>query len=204
MPVIAEMLNLTTELLNKTVKLNDSDVESAFHRGQKLYMLGVNYRHSPVVVDEFSEPGPMQAYGSLEPGVLIAGDRAPDASKLVKANTNGEETRFFDIFCPAYHTVLVFGSDEGYISSVLSALHPYDKTVVHSVVVNPASGTVPPTSGADQVVMDQEGHAHAVFHVSAGESRVVVVRPDGVVGAIVRGVEGVQKYFGKVFVPASA
>ncbi|KIJ15757.1 hypothetical protein PAXINDRAFT_48641, partial [Paxillus involutus ATCC 200175] len=50
--VIAEMLNLMTEPLNKTVEITSSTVDTAFTRGQNLYMLGVNYRYSSITVDQ--------------------------------------------------------------------------------------------------------------------------------------------------------
>ncbi|KAH7883312.1 FAD binding domain-containing protein [Phlebopus sp. FC_14] len=203
-PVIAEMLNLTTELLNKGLGTDGASVEDAFTRGRKLYMLGVNYRYSPVVVDEFSQTGPVNAYGMLQSGVLVAGDRAPDAPNLIKVKAEGEETRLFDIFRPAYHTVLIFGTEGDAASSVVGALRPYDKSVVRTVVVLPASAPVPSTTEVDLVLHDEKGHAHDAYLVPKGSTRVVVVRPDGVVGAIVHGGEGVQKYFGNILIPTAA
>ena len=55
------------------------------------------------------------------------------------------------------------------------------------------------TSRAD-VVVDSVGHAYRAYLTEKGEKRVVVVRPDGVAGAIVRGAEGVRAYIEKVFV----
>ncbi|KAF9235939.1 hypothetical protein BU15DRAFT_89358 [Melanogaster broomeanus] len=171
LPVIADMLNITTELLNRTVEMTNSTVETAYRRGPLLYMLGVNYRYSSI------------------PGVLIAGDRAPDAPNLVKVGTSGEETRLFDIFQPYCHTVLIFSSDEGYVGAVLSAIPKFDKSVIRSVAIVAASGTLPSAAGAELVVRDQNAHAHSAYLVTDGENKVVVVRPDGAVGAIVHGAE---------------
>jgi hypothetical protein len=72
-----------------------------------------------------------------------------------------------------------------------------------SVVVLPQdavateSSTV--ASGAD-VVVDAAGHAYRAYLTEKGEKKVVVVRPDGVAGAIVRGAEGVKAYIEKIFV----
>ncbi|KAF9218456.1 hypothetical protein BS17DRAFT_720716, partial [Gyrodon lividus] len=203
-PVIAQMLNLTTELLNRTIEMTNSTVDTTFTRDQQLYMLGVNYRYSPIIVDEFSEPGPINAYGVLQPEILIAGDRAPDAPNLVKVGMGGEEARLFDIFQPHYHTVLIFSSDEGFVGSILSAFTKYDRSILRSVAIVPASSTPPSAAGAELVVRDVNSHAHDVYLVTEGENKVVVVRPDGVVGAIVHGAEGVHKYFGKVFISASS
>ena len=46
------------------------------------------------------------------------------------------------------------------------------------------------------VYQDVEGHARDAYSVAAG---VVIVRPDGVVGGIVGGVEGLQTYFARVY-----
>ncbi|KAH7925920.1 hypothetical protein BV22DRAFT_1033415 [Leucogyrophana mollusca] len=197
LPVIAEMLELTTELLDKTVGRTESTVETAMTRGQKLYMLGVNYRSSPIVVDEFSDAPAVSAYGLLQEGVLIAGDRAPDAPKLIRSD--GEATRLFDVFRPAYHSVLVFAPDSASAAPLLSALSQYDSSVLRSAVVLPSSAAPSSTSTADLTLVDEGGYAYGGYLVKEGETRVVVVRPDGVVGAIVSGVQGLEKYFGLVF-----
>ncbi|KAH7928575.1 hypothetical protein BV22DRAFT_192143 [Leucogyrophana mollusca] len=200
LPVIAEMLGITTELLDRTVGRTESTQENAFERGQRLYMLGVNYRFSPIVVDEFTPAGPVNAYGLVQDGRLVAGDRAPDAPDLVDIN-QGKTKRLFDIFRPAYHTVLVFAPDPAIAAPLLSAVSQYDSSILRSVVVVPSSSTLPTATGtaSDLVLVDQGGHAYGGYLVKEGETRIVVVRPDGVVGAIVGGVDGVHKYFGQVF-----
>ena len=50
------------------------------------------------------------------------------------------------------------------------------------------------------IVVDAAGHAYWAYLTAKGETRVVVVRPDGVAGAIVRGAEGVKAYVEKIFV----
>ncbi|KAI6033347.1 hypothetical protein EDC04DRAFT_2706926 [Pisolithus marmoratus] len=50
-----------------------------------------------------------------------------------------------------------------------------------------------------EVLIDQAGHAYRGYVVEEQEARVVVVRPDGVVGAIVHGVTGLEQYFEGVF-----
>ncbi|KAH7912298.1 hypothetical protein BJ138DRAFT_1178955 [Hygrophoropsis aurantiaca] len=196
-PVIAEMLNLTTVLLNKTVGRTEATAESAFERGQRLYMLGVNYRFSPIVVDEFSDAGPVDAYGLIQNGVLIAGDRAPDAPKLV--SNNGNHTRLFNIFRPAHHTVLVFAPDTASVTPIISALGRYAPDIVRPVVVLPSTAARSPNSTDTTTLVDEGGYAYGGYLVKNGETRVVIVRPDGVVGAIVAGEHGVKKYFDLVF-----
>jgi hypothetical protein len=55
LPVIAEMLQRTTGLYQKSYATNDSVLRVGWFRYQTqtaLHMLGVNYRWSPIVIDE--------------------------------------------------------------------------------------------------------------------------------------------------------
>ena len=195
------MLNITTGVLNK---LRSSTIENAMQRDQRMNMLGVNYRSSPIVADEFTQAEPVNAYGLLEEGVLVAGDRAPDAPELelVVAQATGEAemgTRLFDVFRPIYHTVLVFAPDAASVADVLEVLKRYPEDVVRLVIVL-AQGSKVTTRAQADVAVDRGGYAYRAYLAVKGEKRVVVVRPDGVVGAIVHGAEGVGRYFGKIFV----
>ena len=201
LPVIAEMLNITTETLNKL--RSASTIESAQNRDKRLNMLGVNYRSSPIVVDEFTQAEPVSAYGLLEEGVLVAGDRAPDATELrlvVAQATGGMEmaTRLFDVFRPVYHTVLVFAPDAGSAGDVHEVLKRYPGDVVRPVIVLTQGSEVTTGVQVVDVVVDQGGHAYRAYLAGQGEKKVVVVRPDGVLGAIVHGAEGVGHYFSKI------
>ncbi|KAH7925947.1 hypothetical protein BV22DRAFT_398881 [Leucogyrophana mollusca] len=200
LPVITEMLQLTTAILNQASNQPESH---HFHRGLKLFMLGVNYRFSPIVLDEFvTEARPINAYGILDEGRLEAGDRAPDAPELVEMKAgSGATTKLFDVYRPLYHTVLVFTPGVAQAESALSILSRYDPNVVRSVVVLPTSAATCQQidSPADLVLADKEGHAYAAYLIKEGETRIVVVRPDGVVGAITRGGEGLGKYFDGIF-----
>ena len=202
LPVIAEMLNITTGMLNL---LRSAGVEHAMHRGEKLTMLGVNYRYSSIVIDEVTKAEPVSSYRVLDESTLVAGDRAPDAPGLsvVKAGAQVAETRFFDLFKATYHTVLVFGPDVGSAGDIIDTLSSYSRDIIRIVVVLPqgAVATEPSTitSGAD-VVVDTAGYAYRAYLTEKGEKRVAVVRPDGVAGAIVRGAEGVKAYVEKIFV----
>ena len=175
-------------------------------REQKMNMLGVNCRSSPIVLDEFTQAEPMNSYRVLDEGVLVAGDRAPDAPELglVGAQaTNGAETetRLFDVFCPVYHTVLVFAPDVASSTDVLEVLKRYPGDVIRLVIVLAQGSEVTTAAQAGvTVVVDRGGHAYRGYLAVKGEKKVVVVRPDGVVGAIVHGAEGVGAYFANIFV----
>ena len=188
------MLDITTGILNNILK--EKTV-----RDERVNMLGVNYRTSPIVLDEFTHAEPVSAYGVLDEGALVAGDRAPDAPGLVVAPTSTEteaKTRLFDVFSPTYHTVLVFTPDVISSTDVLEASRRYPEAVIRLVIVLPQDSGVA-VAQAD-VVVDRGGHAYRGYLTAKGEKRVVVVRPDGVVGAIVHGAEGVETYFSRIFI----
>jgi hypothetical protein len=147
------------------------------------------------VIDEVTKAEPVNAYRVLDETSLVAGDRVPDAPGLtvVKAGAQVAETRFFDLFKATYHTVLVFCPDVGSAEDIIGALSSsYPRDIIRSVVVLPQEATESSTvaSGAD--VVDAAGHAYRAYLTEKG---VVVVRPDGVAGAIVRSAEGVKAYF---------
>ncbi|KAI6108290.1 FAD binding domain-containing protein [Pisolithus sp. B1] len=236
LPVIAEMLGLTTQIHKQ---MFGSNLERAMRRGKNVYMLGVNYRSSPIVVDEFALTSEASvahsAYGEIQEGILRAGDRAPDAPGLVSVTTLNRaqrlvssgsysavslpggvvgSTRMFDIFTSTHHTVIIFAP-----TSVVPVVQPIlvtlqeavSKQLVQRVVVLPGSHPEPgghvesrTSSGEGEtvdvkVLVDQVGRAYRGYVVEEGEIKVVVVRPDGVVGAIVRGVAGLVRYFEGVF-----
>ncbi|EIW84632.1 hypothetical protein CONPUDRAFT_116765 [Coniophora puteana RWD-64-598 SS2] len=191
LPVIAQMLNITTSLLDKTFGPTRGTVESAMERGRLLFMLGVNYRTSPIVVDEFSAGvPPVAAYMLDKSDELVAGDRAPDAPGLVEETAT---VRLFDIFKPTHHTALVFVPNVEAAADLLRSFEPYS-TIARPVVVLPASANSSPSTTSARIVIDKDNYAHTHYIIKE-EPRVVVVRPDGVVGAIVAGSSGVQKYF---------
>ncbi|CCL99757.1 uncharacterized protein FIBRA_01779 [Fibroporia radiculosa] len=208
LPVIAEMLKVTTELLNRrSARAREGELEGvrterAYANEEKMKQLKVNYRWSAIVQDErkpFEENAPLDPYGILGDGVVRAGDRAPDAPGLVKVGT-GQTLSLFDIFSPSYHTVLVFaGDDTTQVGSVIAVLKNYVSEVIRSVAIYGVDTAQPGVEGTDMVLLDKEGHARAGYAVEKGPMTVVVVRPDGVVGAIVLGAGGVQKYFEKIF-----
>ncbi|KAI6108283.1 FAD binding domain-containing protein [Pisolithus sp. B1] len=253
LPVIAEMLGFTTEM--HKLMFNESDAEHtprssaddkhnsktvesqferAMRRGGKLYMLGVNYRTSPIVIDEFvSPPTPRgtavnSTYGDTQEGVLRAGDRAPDAPGLVAtvslnrvcakissgSQSNGvtASSRMFDIFGSTHHSVIIFAPTLTVpaVKSILATLgQSFPKELVRRVVVLPGPASEPDdhvetSSEVDQaidteVLIDEAGHAYRGYVAEPQEVKAVVVRPDGVVGAIVRGGTGLERYFEGVF-----
>ncbi|KAI6003387.1 hypothetical protein EDC04DRAFT_1022101 [Pisolithus marmoratus] len=249
LPVIAEMLGFTTEMhkvmfdesgagdippsnaaSTSTSKNIESNLERGIRRGKNMYMLGVNYRSSPIVIDDSGVAAVQHAYGEIQEGILRAGDRAPDAPGLVlipphdcalsnissgsQSNRMARGTRMFDIFASTHHTVIIFTPAlvVPFVQSVLATLQQVvPKELVRRVVVLPGSpserdghGESQMSSDEDQaidieVLVDQEGHAYRAYIVEEQETKAVIVRPDGVVGAVVRGVRGLEQYFEGVF-----
>lgn len=134
---------------------------------------------------------------------LYAGDRAPDAPGLVLVGGSATEkttTALFDIYDPTRHTVLAFVADAEKAKPILAAVHGYPEGTVATVVIfsNDVQG-VEAVDGAMLTVVDREGYAHAGYTPVSKGFPVIVVRPDGVVGAVVAGPEGIKRYFRALF-----
>jgi hypothetical protein len=193
------MLEITTSILNKTIATGDATAQ----RTPKLFMLGINCRFSSIVLDEFRTPvegKPINAYGVLDERNVEAGDRAPDAPKLLHIRPESDVTTLFSIYRPWCHTVVVFAPSLADATPILESLESCNKSVVRSAVILPSSAPdAHVASPADLVLLDQEGHAYSAYLVEAIQTKVFVIRPDGAIGAIVHGAEGVKKYFSKIF-----
>ncbi|KIM91475.1 hypothetical protein PILCRDRAFT_55100, partial [Piloderma croceum F 1598] len=110
-------------------------------------------------------------------GTLCAGDRAPEAPGLV---IGGQDTSLFRLFTPSHHTVLIFAEfAEGDIRKALDSSAKYPDAIV-------------------------DGHARHAYLVKGGSVTIVIVRLDGFIGAIVNDVDGIARYFSKIFqIPVS-
>jgi len=194
LPVIAEMLSLTSTILNRTSQAKKDNV-SAWTRGHLLKQLDVNYRGTPMVLDERST-GEVTGnpYGS-DDGRVCAGDRSPDAPGLI--DSSGEQTKLFNIFKPWLHTLLIFGND--LVSPVLRALGRYPEKTIQAICIVPKGNPLPVPSLANMVLEDRDGHAYTGYAIHKARSTVVVVRPDGMIGAIVFGMRGMERYFDRFF-----
>ncbi|KAG0697640.1 FAD binding domain-containing protein [Suillus ampliporus] len=201
LPVISEMLEMTTSILNQAIITG----EVAIQRSPKLFMLGINCRFSSIVLDEFATPvegKPINAYGVFDERRLEAGDRAPDAPNVLQVGRGETDVKtLFGLYRPWYHTVLVFAPSLADAIPILGALEACDKSTVRTAVILPSSAPVAAVASpcADVVLIDQEGYAYSAHLVEANQTKVFVIRPDGVIGAVVHGAEGVKKYFSKIF-----
>ncbi|KAJ3923577.1 FAD binding domain-containing protein [Lentinula edodes] len=210
LPVIAAMLDKSTFLLNRGLEKPRSD-NSNWTRGAEFKQLGINYRGSSTLVDETTDLTKdlirSDSYSLASDGVVHAGDRAPEAPGLDVLHSDGNfttMTSLFDIFKPDHHTVLIFSSLRYKGEEIASELSGYAKSLVETVLILPALSQSEQIAsgqqfGVDLVLRDGGGHAYKGYPALPGLCTVVVVRPDGIIGAIVGGVDGLRQYLSGVF-----
>ncbi|EED83918.1 hypothetical monooxygenase [Postia placenta Mad-698-R] len=217
LPVIAHMLKQTTNLFKTTRNpaAHGGDASQAWTRPRDMKMLGVNYRWSSIVLNERhpqevteKDKHLLDAYGADASGGLHAGDRAPDAPGLAlveEGNVGSETTSLFRIFSSTRHTVLIFSSDGDEIAAVLKSVQRLSSRLVRAVIVVPRGlAGLPIVSSADGVYVDRDGHGYTGYGAGHEGITVAVVRPDGVVGALVSGATGLEAYFRSVLSGSNA
>ncbi|KAH8112572.1 FAD binding domain-containing protein [Phellopilus nigrolimitatus] len=220
-PVIAEMLKITTDLLNRVSRIdiqqslaraetsaaNASDAD-AFTRGRKFSQLYLNYRWSTIVRDERYAADAVDSTGDVygvEGHDLRAGDRAPDAPGLTTLTAKDSSpptapvTRLFDVFSPSEHTALVFSPRSAREAQpLLDALRDLQPGLFYKVLILSASASREgaPFADVDLVFEDKEGHAFRGYGLDAAgdAATVVLVRPDGMIGAFARSATGIKDY----------
>ncbi|KAJ4465907.1 FAD binding domain-containing protein [Lentinula lateritia] len=210
LPVIAAMLDKSTFLLNRGLEKPRSD-NSNWTRGAEFKQLGINYRGSSTLVDETTDLTKdlirSDSYSLASDGVVHAGDRAPEAPGLEVLHSNGNfttMTSLFDIFKPDHHTVLIFSYLRSKAEETASEFSAYAKSLVQTVLILPALSQSEQIAsgqqfGVDLVLRDGGGHAYKGYPAPPGSCTVVVVRPDGIIGAIAGGVDGLRQYLSGVF-----
>lgn len=194
------MLQKSTLLFNAMRKGG----EEGWKRGGDLQQLGVNYRWSSIVVDERTPkpegPEEVNPYGDESDKSLRAGDRAPDAPALLPAVGADTPTTLFNMFRPIHHTVLLFDLPAEETERVLGETKKFPQGLVKTVTIAPQGSPDAKAVGqSDHALIDSEGHAFAGYLVSPDKPTIVIVRPDGVVGGIVYGIDGFRKYFEAAF-----
>ncbi|KAF8202413.1 hypothetical protein BJ912DRAFT_944749 [Pholiota molesta] len=172
LPVIAEMLNKTTELLNLRLAATPLQPEKGVAIMSDMSQLGVNYRGSSIVFEE-----------------------GADSIVVKQCSIN-----LYSILSPARHSVFIFG--DGYSDDALDALsealHRQPESATYTVLLLRSQGSSSRLHGMfDRTLIDSEGHAYAGYNVDG--TGVVIIRPDGVIGARVGGAAGVEQYFKGIF-----
>lgn len=212
-PVIAEMLNLTTDIYKQNMSSRVAKVisemtgpkEAGLTRGRICFQLDINYRWSDIVFDERYTSGVTErhAYGGAGDQYIRAGDRAPDAPALECLYTTAKPVnRLFDIFNPAKHIALVFrGTIPGDANPFATSLSAFPDQTLLKVLIIPSGSSVESyeTTSFEYVLRDTENHAHQGYGVDQATPAVVIVRPDAHIGAFCTSTAGVGNYISRVF-----
>jgi hypothetical protein len=147
-PVAAGVLALSNALLKQAIEKRSIPTQ----RDASTMQLGISYRGSTLARDDRNETA-----------LLRAGDRAPDATKLM---TVEGERRLFDLTRGGGFTLLSFGP----MTAVEAA--PYEFRAFHAVGQ--------PTRPGD--IVDCEGHLASAY--GAANRTLVLIRPDGYIALI--------------------
>ncbi|KAF9254377.1 hypothetical protein L218DRAFT_1082358 [Marasmius fiardii PR-910] len=207
-PVIAAILNKTTELMNTTFsKLQTKPGGWGWANESDIRQFGINYRRSSIVLDErYTDSNEsVDPYRSGNDESVHAGDRAPNAPGLIGGD-GLPKIDLFDFLDVKSHTIVVFEASSGSamrekVEEVVSeSLYP--PGLVKVVTIYPKGTELPSLSSRKDALafVDGEGHAMEFYKVKEGEEIVVVVRPDGYIGAVIRKSESVNEYFRRIFI----
>lgn len=232
-----ERLSVIAEMIDQASKMPADPfrgMESRDFLKSSLFPLGINYRWSSLLFDERrkdaretaaedeeyyhdydfdghghdgDEEEVLDAYGLQADGMLRAGDRAPDAPRLIdmrdtrRTAARTKTWHLFDVFGPTHHTVLIFAEATRRWAQVLKSLSSYPRGTVSPVLIVRRGQVVPAADAAHAkyVLEDNGGYAHETY-VLDGRYGVVVVRPDGVIGAIAKGADGMKWYLHGILV----
>ncbi|KAJ7590558.1 monooxygenase [Mycena floridula] len=198
LPVIMTMLSKTTDLLKKTYK---GDGSEGLIRPADLAQLGVTYRKSPIIVDESpsaTDDEVVFPYNSGGTGGTRAGDRAPEAPGIVP-HVGAAANSLFRVFSATHHTVLLFSIDTVLQKAIVKVVKKFPSGTINTAFILPKGSPLQPLSDSlpEYVLEDAQGYAYK--HYDVEKLKVVVVRPDAMIGAVVAGSEGLEKYLHRIF-----
>ena len=199
----------TKKLVNPAEKIAEWQQKGSFLKWpyEVLNQLNIDYRWSDIVYD--MRPAPItdkeslkaQAYSGHPNEDVRAGDRAPDAPGLV--NADGAKTALFDLFKVTLHTILAFVPDNATAAATVEAVSLAARScppgTTQTVILSRQGDPGRLREGSAFLYHDKEGYAHHAYQVKEASVAVVIVRPDGYIGAFVEDAGGMQAYFSKVF-----
>ncbi|KAJ4490161.1 FAD binding domain-containing protein [Lentinula aciculospora] len=195
----------------------------SFIRGFELRMFGINYRGSSIVLDEVEPPAEVLDPYKVSPDAPVrGGDRAPEAVelKILHGSSSRTTTTLFEIFDTTKHTALVFARSPLAVPELSRTLAKYPHGTMRVVVVYPQgssdsiaiSGRKTDFEGDVLEVLDTKDYAYGSYLRGVDFERaiesdgieqpgavIIIVRPDGHIGAIVKNGEGVDRYRQRVF-----
>jgi len=192
LPVITEMLPLTRSLFDQIIAHRLTGVP----RTSDLRQFGVNYRWSSIVLHNAEHKNTLGvgAYGAGRDGFVQPGDRAPEAPGLVNLGTM-EATSIFGILSSCLHTVLVFTDSFEKAAAIIDVSNTCPSGTFQYAIITRLS-TVSCLNGL--ILQDHQGYASRSYSYTGGV-KVVVIRPDGFVGALLDGAGGLLKYIKLIF-----
>ncbi|KAK0209204.1 FAD binding domain-containing protein, partial [Desarmillaria ectypa] len=201
LPVVASTLDQTTALFSKTFRHTSDNFD-----GWKCCANSLYYHGSPAIVDETPSDASeiVDPYLSGNDGTIRGGDRAPGTPDLSSIGQSSDKylSSLFDIFGPTHHTLLLFSDDKEKQTTILESVKKYLANILKCVVVL-SENTGIKSSGlpAELVFKDKDGYAYQNYVIRSRTLDAVVVRPDGVIGALVSGADGLRTYFDGIFTP---
>ena len=183
------------------------DTEQAMQRPRVLLQLGMNYRWSPIVLESRADPttdATKDPYGQ-QTDKLRAGDRAPDAHMtLLSKDASPRDITIHSLKDLRKHIVLVFVRSAEFFLQFKENLggvqEVFDKDLAILVIVLPQGadvGAAVDLPDANLQLLDKNGEARRVYDLDyeRGEITYVIIRPDGVIGAVAGDGAGVRRYF---------
>lgn len=189
------MLPITTNTFDQLVS---GKVASWPKSPLQLCQFGVNYRWSSIIVDDKPGIAQIDTYGAIS-GKPQAGDRAPEAPGLVDVR-NSRTTSVFELLNSFQHTVLVFANTAEEVTPVIHLLKAMSPGIFQWATVLPPTHASNRTMGAIEglVLADTDGYARR-FYLPGDGRRIIVIRPDGIIGALTESYSGLQRYVELVF-----
>ncbi|KAL0573074.1 hypothetical protein V5O48_008885 [Marasmius crinis-equi] len=207
-PVISAMLDYTTDLMRRAFP--QQGTTGGFISGSRTFdmrQFGINYRTSSIVKDERNDLGQglVDPYRDGHDGTAQAGDRAPEAPGLSRVqHPEQPSVSLYDLLDVGSHTVLVFGeTDDGRASAVYDILKSYQQGLTKAVFILPQrtekSVAMKNMSEQASIVVDSQEYAYKHYHVQESKRLIVIIRPDGYIGAVLKGEAGLRGYFNGIF-----
>jgi 2-polyprenyl-6-methoxyphenol hydroxylase-like FAD-dependent oxidoreductase len=168
LPVAADVLGISTRPHDKAA---DGEADAHQRDDPELRQLSVGYRD-----------GPLSQECRAAPGVVRAGDRAPDAPGSV----DGDTARLFGLLHGGQTTLLAFGPAGAAIATALVTERPgapVRAVSVERVQNQPAvAPEVTARSTGTARFTNTAGEAHRSYGISAEQDVLLIVRPDGYIG----------------------
>ncbi|HEY3684465.1 MAG TPA: FAD-dependent monooxygenase [Streptosporangiaceae bacterium] len=188
LPVAAHVLGISTDLHGQASTTGIGPAK----RGPETQQLDIGYAGGPLApihphpptqpaTDPTAATDPATTTGAAtatpEPAADAPrpGDRAPDAPGLRRAD--GSAARLFDLFRGPHHTLLAFGPTAAQAAADLA--RPYGDAVHPHLILTPGTPAPPPQI---PTATDTDGHAAKTYNIDT--DTLILIRPDGYIGAI--------------------